>query len=450
MHCIAGTYSGSYSNSLDGITIQGDGKDATIFTHSTGNTFQNTGDHFTLRNIQVATSDAASGTPILDTATTGATYENVKVSGPSYDGFYGSSSKNIRILGGEYNGAYDSIAMVGCTFLLDNVYCTNDGSISTAIECAGIYINGGAGKIISPYVAFTRTNAHTTNASTIGIRIIGAAPYIESPYLQILSTHASATGKVAGISRHIHEASNPIMCTVVNAKYVLSNAGSGGTYEIDANVAASNVTVIGGSTFSAVSGAAYIHKILSSTVADRALDVSTGGEAGIDWANVGSPTTTVGLSGTTVKTATDIATLIGTPAGASVSADIAAIDAGSSEQVSAYLVDNDHTWKFDSPSQATSPKIITENIGFIGLLSMDFTEPMPALGSISSITTTSVADVGGATEPTISSSAVSADKKKVHLSVNCASATASTYTFSVKIATTDSQTFVRKGRLTLQ
>ena len=71
---------------------------------------------------------------------------------------------------------------------------------------------------------------------------------------------------------------------------------------------------------------------LQSTVAGRTLDVSAGGEAGVDWANVGSPTTTVGLSGTTVKTATDvetdtadIQTKIGTPAGASVSADVAAV-----------------------------------------------------------------------------------------------------------------------------
>ena len=44
------------------------------------------------------------------------------------------------------------------------------------------------------------------------------------------------------------------------------------------------------------------------SVSGRGLDVSTGGEAGVDWANVGSPTTTVGLSGTTVKTATDVET----------------------------------------------------------------------------------------------------------------------------------------------
>lgn len=47
---------------------------------------------------------------------------------------------------------------------------------------------------------------------------------------------------------------------------------------------------------------------LAPTTAGRTLDVSTGGEAGVDWANIGSPTTTVNLSGTTVKTATDVET----------------------------------------------------------------------------------------------------------------------------------------------
>jgi len=47
---------------------------------------------------------------------------------------------------------------------------------------------------------------------------------------------------------------------------------------------------------------------LAPTVSGRTLDVSTTGEAGVDWANVGSPTTTLNLSGTTVKTATDVET----------------------------------------------------------------------------------------------------------------------------------------------
>lgn len=45
---------------------------------------------------------------------------------------------------------------------------------------------------------------------------------------------------------------------------------------------------------------------LKPTTSGRTLDVTATGEAGIDWANIGSPTTTVNLSGTTVKTATDV------------------------------------------------------------------------------------------------------------------------------------------------
>jgi hypothetical protein len=49
-------------------------------------------------------------------------------------------------------------------------------------------------------------------------------------------------------------------------------------------------------------------RALNPTTAGRTLDVSAGGEAGVDWANVGTPATVVGLSGTTVKTATDVET----------------------------------------------------------------------------------------------------------------------------------------------
>jgi hypothetical protein len=47
---------------------------------------------------------------------------------------------------------------------------------------------------------------------------------------------------------------------------------------------------------------------LAPTTAGRTLDVTATGAAGIDWGNVENPTTVVGLSGTTVKTATDVET----------------------------------------------------------------------------------------------------------------------------------------------
>lgn len=75
---------------------------------------------------------------------------------------------------------------------------------------------------------------------------------------------------------------------------------------------------------------------LKSTVANRQLDVTATGAAGIDWGNVENPTTVVDLSGTDIQLCDTITTYtgdtpqtgdnfarLGAPAGASVSADIA-------------------------------------------------------------------------------------------------------------------------------
>lgn len=45
---------------------------------------------------------------------------------------------------------------------------------------------------------------------------------------------------------------------------------------------------------------------LKPTVAGRALDVSAGGEAGIDWANIGSPSTSNDLSATSINSVDDV------------------------------------------------------------------------------------------------------------------------------------------------
>lgn len=50
---------------------------------------------------------------------------------------------------------------------------------------------------------------------------------------------------------------------------------------------------------------------LQPTVSGRTLDVSTTGEAGLDWANVGAPTTALSLSGTTIATTQSIASVSG-------------------------------------------------------------------------------------------------------------------------------------------
>lgn len=67
--------------------------------------------------------------------------------------------------------------------------------------------------------------------------------------------------------------------------------GTDATDVIDARIAAAN--------------------ILRPTTAGRTLDVTATGEAGIDWANVGSPTTVLNLSGTTISTSQAIASVAG-------------------------------------------------------------------------------------------------------------------------------------------
>lgn len=51
-----------------------------------------------------------------------------------------------------------------------------------------------------------------------------------------------------------------------------------------------------------------INDLAYPTTSGRSIDVTATGEVGIDWANIGGATTAVNLSGTTVKTATDVET----------------------------------------------------------------------------------------------------------------------------------------------
>lgn len=79
---------------------------------------------------------------------------------------------------------------------------------------------------------------------------------------------------------------------------------------------------------------------LQPTVAGRTLDVSATGEAGLDWANIGSPTTTVGLTGTTISTGqtiTSVSGSVGSVSGAvgSVTGNVGGNVAGSVASVTA-------------------------------------------------------------------------------------------------------------------
>lgn len=70
-------------------------------------------------------------------------------------------------------------------------------------------------------------------------------------------------------------------------------------------------------------------EVLRPTTAGRQLDVSAGGEAGIDWANIGSPTTSVNLSATNIDVDQVVASVSGAVGSVTglTAADVAAIKA---------------------------------------------------------------------------------------------------------------------------
>jgi hypothetical protein len=98
--------------------------------------------------------------------------------------------------------------------------------------------------------------------------------------------------------------------TGLNLVTIVASSGNGFETGKDYHVVITAGTVDSVSVVGEVIGRFSIEKqsALRPTTAGRTLDVSAGGEAGIDWANVGSPTTAVSLSGTTIKTATDVET----------------------------------------------------------------------------------------------------------------------------------------------
>lgn len=96
--------------------------------------------------------------------------------------------------------------------------------------------------------------------------------------------------------------------TGLNNVRVVATSGNGYASGSNYSLVITTGTVGGNSVVGLVVGSFSIdaRSALRPTTAGRTLDVTATGEAGIDWANIGGPTTTVNLSGTTVKTATDV------------------------------------------------------------------------------------------------------------------------------------------------
>lgn len=133
-----------------------------------------------------------------------------------------------------------------------------------------------------------------------------------------------------------------------------------------------------------------------------------------------------------------------------VLAAISGIEISAAGLISPLNPDTDDVWNFDGINQLTSPNILRvlrgEDDKPVG---MRFTRPMNNRASLQSVTSVTFTPSTGA--PTVvGTPAKSPDAKDAYFALDCTSATAGTYTVTVKVLTTDSVTIIRKGVLKVQ
>lgn len=124
---------------------------------------------------------------------------------------------------------------------------------------------------------------------------------------------------------------------------------------------------------------------LKPTTAARTLDVSAGGEAGVDWANVGSPTTAVDLSGTTISTSQAVASVSG--AVGSVTGNVGGNVVGSVGSLAAQAK-ADVNAEVDSALDTDIPAVPTA--GSINDVLNDLDARLPASGTLSTLNAAAV------------------------------------------------------------
>lgn len=207
-------------------------------------------------------------------------------------------------------------------------YAVVPGSSSAAITLATLaaansaWSSGGFKEIdATNMIGWYRFDIPNTNISTgrsVGIHFQGASGMAPLP-LEIELTgwdnQDAVRGGMTALPNAAAEAAGGLYTRGSGAGQI-NQAANG---QVDTNVARWLNTAVSTPTVAGVPNVnaktwndlATVALPLVPTTAGRTLDVSAGGEAGLDWANVGSPTTANGLTGTTISTAQVVASVTG-------------------------------------------------------------------------------------------------------------------------------------------
>jgi hypothetical protein len=118
-------------------------------------------------------------------------------------------------------------------------------------------------------------------------------------------------------------------------------------------------------------------------------------------------------------------------------------------QISPVRSGKGRTWRFNSPEQVSATNKIIEVVGFVGNLSMDFTEPMPEDDSLLSASVLSISPSGILV---VSRTLVDLTKTKaiITVSMDADDELAGEYICTIKGVTVDSQQIIRRGILLLE
>jgi len=113
---------------------------------------------------------------------------------------------------------------------------------------------------------------------------------------------------------------------------------------------------------------------------------------------------------------------------------------------SPFLIGADHLWTFSRPGLIESDKVLNEAIGSSNILvGMDFTNTIPPQAALQAVGVVTFNPVTGA--PTFAAGTISTNRKQAHWLISTVGVTAQQYVVKITITTTDSQSFVRYGRM---
>lgn len=218
------------------------------------------------------------------------------------------------------------LSVVKGTTSLSAYIFISDSSVTTGAGKTGLAFN--TASLVAYYVRPRAAPVAITLATLAAV----TTAYTSGGFIEIDATNMPGIYRV--------DIPDAALATGVNAVVVMLK-GAANMVPVALEIELTGVDNQNATTFGLSNLDAAITSRLAPTVAARTLDVSAAGEAGIDWANIGSPTTAVNLSGTNIDVDQVVASVsgaVGSVAAGGITAASIATDAIDNDAIAANAV----------------------------------------------------------------------------------------------------------------